>query len=751
MMIKRIAKIGVAALLLAQVSAFPVQAAVFPTIQPYVMDNKKIGFTNGEKVVTPAIYDSIEQYPRHVIVTTAGKQGILDAKTGKSVTPVTWDSIEMSPDRSIAIMQKGGWFQYLDLTTQQLSSKQFVGAHTYFLSETYPDVVVMGGEQTMMLAPSGQVLLPLFAGKISFVDLYEAADVNGQEEDRVRYVLTSTADQLTLYDPGTLQPKFSLKKAEYLPQDGAKSAYFRVRVAGKEGLVDSKGNYVLEPKYKKLAFWNHGYVMVESEAGVGLWRNGKMLAEPRFAEVGIESGTAEVYSTKDGQTVTYHDAGTDWSHSFRPGAEIVHKDYVLGQDLNTGLYGVVKVGGDVVIPFQYPRVEGPPAARLLVRQDGKKGLLPDYELPMEEPQFWFDTLTTIGGSYSMLSIQDGKKIGLYSESKGLLLSPQENRVIHYEQQYGKVKVKEPDGSTLYFGFDGKPAEASEWFQHDLTDHLRTSGLSDNKMVLIDRKTDQQIGKPYSRSIYYDEASRLVVGMDTGTQEADLYTAEGKLVTEEIKVLAQQDSPESAPVTLAKGNKAVYTLGKPANESGWALVKLEDDQFSVLSPFAYRNIQVREMKDKTLLILTRADGKLDLLVEAGDQEVSKLEGVVSFQTFDFLDGVLVESSNGWDAYSSNLQRKTNGNYRSMQVVESYGEKNRAILVQDQKTGMYGLLSTELSPMTTLVYESIRATDHVFLQFRSEEVASPPYVFTTKQHFGYLDEKGAELFKTSRVTK
>lgn len=750
MMKRSITRIGVAALLLVQAAAIPVHAAAFPTIQPYVMDNEKIGFTNGEKVVTPPIYDSIEQYPRYVIVTAAGKKGILDAKSGKTIAPATWDSVEIKIDGNIAIVQKGGWFQYLDLATQQLSQKKFVGAHTYYLSDAYPDVVVMGGEQTMMLAPSGKVLLPLFAGKISFVDLYEEADDAG-EEKRMRYAIASTADQLTLYDPVTMQPKFSLNKAEYLPQDGAKSAYIRVRVAGKEGLVDSNGNYVLEPKYKKLTFWNHGYVRVESETGIGLWRNGKMLAEPRFADVGIESVTKEVYSTKDGQTVTYHTADKAWSYSFKPGAEIVHADHILGQDLKTGLYGVVKIGGEVVIPFQYPRVEGPPAARLLVRQDGKKGLLPGYELPMQEPQFWFDTLTTIGGSYSMLSIQDGKKIGLYSERKGLLLPPQENRVIHYEQQGGKVKVSEPDGTTLYYGVEGIVDDPGMEFRQDLTEHLRKSATPDKKIVLIDRKADQQIGKAYSRALYYDNATDLVVGMDAGKDEADLYTAEGKLITNEIKVRVQEDSQEGMPVVLAKMNNAVYTIGKTASQSGWALVKVEGDQITALTPFVYRNIEVQMMKDNRILVLTRADGKHDLWVETKEQGMNKLEGAVSIQTFPYLDGVLVESEGGWDAYSSSLQRKTNGNYGSMQMIENYGEKNRAILLQDQKTGLYGLLSIELSPMTPLVYESIRATDHVFLQVRSEEVASPPFVFTTKQHFGYLDGQGKELFKTNRVTK
>ncbi|CAM3465123.1 WG repeat-containing protein [Brevibacillus invocatus] len=747
----RIAKIGVTALLFAQVSTFPVQAAEFSTIQPYVLSNNKIGFTNGEKLVTKAIYDSIHPYKHYVVVSTAGKYGILDGKTGKTLTPVIWDSIELANDGKIAIVQKGGWFQHLNLTTQQLSAEKFVGAHTYFLSEAYPDAVVMGGQKTTMLDPSGKVLIPLFAGKISFADLTFVENEDEPKEKQVRYVLTQTANQLTLYDPVTLQPKFTLNHAEYLPQDGAKSAYIRVRVAGKEGLVDSSGTYVLEPKYKKLTFWNHGYVQVKGEQGIGLWRNGRMLAEPLYAEVGIESGTDEVFSTKSAGKVTYHSSSQTWSYSFKPGAEIVHNDYVLGQDLQTGMYGVVKVGGDVVIPFQYPRVEGPPAARLLVRQDGKKGLLPAYELPMEEPQFWFDTLTTLG-SYSMLSIQDGNKIGLYSETKGLLLSPQQNRVIHYEQNNGKVRVTEPDGKILYYGFDGKLVDPNKWLVQDLTDRLSKRVSLDNKTVLIDRETDQQIGKAYTRALYLDEQSNLVVGMNADSDLADLFTAGGKLLTQEMKVLAQPDSPYGMPVTLVKIGDEVYSIGKKENQTGLALLKLEGDQLTPISPFDYRDIQVRPLKDKQLLIVTRADGRFDLWADAGEQGLRMLEeAVLNFDTIDQLGVILVKHDSGWDAYTDTLQKKTNGNYRSMQLVASYDEKDRAIAVQDRQTGLYGLLSTDLNPMTQPVYESIQATDHVFLQSFWTGADSPPFVFTTKQHFGYLDELGKELFKTSRTGK
>ena len=749
---RHVLTIGAAVLLLAQASAFPVQAAEFSTIQPYLTADGKIGFTNGSQQVTKAVYEESIQYPSCIIVAAAGKKGILDAKTGKEITPAIWDSIEIPDDGKVAIVQKGGWFQYIDLTTRQLSQEKFVGAHTYYLSQTYPGVIAMGGQKAMLLDPAGKVLLPPFTGKISFFDLLptaeegkQAAEAGQGARESTRYVATLTADRSTLYDPMTMQPLFSLENAQFLPQDGVPAATIRVRVNGKEGLVDSKGNYVLEPVYNRLIFLNHGYVRVEGEQGVGLWKDGRMLAEPRYADVATESSTEEVYSTREADTVTYHTLTKKGTQPLKAGAEYLLHGYVLGQDPKTGLYGVVEAGGEVVIPFQYPRVEGPPAGRLFVRSDGKKGLIPANGLPMEEPSVWFDSVTTLG-SYSMLSVQDGRNIGLYSDSKGFLLLPKAGRVIHYETDAGYlVKVSEPDGKTLFYRSDGSLVDPQNETSRGLTDTLDASDSRETGTVLIDRETKQAIGKAYSRSLYHDAEANLIVGVDKDAAVADLYTADGKPVTGEVRVPVSPLGSEGPPVIFARLGENVYTVGKRENQDGWALAKLEGEQLSAVSDDVYRDFSVREINGKRLLVLTRKDGMVDLYAQNSEQELTRLEGVASFQTFDSLNALLIKRGAGWDGYSLDLQRLSQGSYSALQWVTT-AKGIGTIVYRDGKTGLYGMLGADFRPLTQPLYASIQPADQVFTQRAGVE--TPPFVFTTNQHFGYLDAQGNELFRTER---
>ncbi|WP_400162665.1 WG repeat-containing protein [Brevibacillus sp. TJ4] len=752
---KYILGIGAAVLLLAQSSSFPVHAADYSAIQPFLAANGKIGFSNGKERVTNAIYDESIQYPTSIIVSAGGKKGILDARTGKQLTPVIWDSIDIPSDGNIAILQRGGWFQHLNLQTGQLSDTKFVGAHTYFLSAAYPAVIAMGGEMQMLLDPAGEILLPPFAGTIMFVDLVATSDSEetgegAQQEgmrDSMRFVATQTATKFTLYDPAAMKPIFSLENARYLPQDGARTAYIRVQVGAKQGLVDSRGNFVLEPVYDRLVFWNHGYVRVESEQGVGLWKDGQMLAEPRFADVGIESSTDEVYHTKsaDSSTVTYHTVEKQGTVPLKTGAEYLLHGYVLGQDPKTGLYGVVEAGGEVVIPFQYPRIEGPPAARLFIRSDGKKGLIPANGLPMQEPTVWFDTVTTLG-TYSMLSIQDGKKIGLYSESKGLLLAPEAGRVIRHEADAGYlVQVTEPNGETLYFRMDGTRVDPQESARMPVTDALDASFLPGSDALLIERQTERTIDS-YSGALYLDAEAGLVVGTQDGGQTADLYTPEGKPVAGEIQVPVLPGVQEGTPVVFAKLGEAVYTVGKKDGQEGWALVKLADGQFSAVSDFVYRDFAVRELHGKRLLVLTRMDGIFDLWALGENRELAQLNEVVAFQTPESRDVLLVKSAAGWDVYSFGLKRLSEGSYSSLELATTREAGGSGFVYQDGKTGLYGLLGADARPLTEPLYASIQATDQVFNQ--RPGVEAPPFVFTTTHHFGYLDAEGNELFRTER---
>ncbi|MED4751834.1 WG repeat-containing protein [Brevibacillus choshinensis] len=723
------------------------QAANFSTIQPYITDYK-FGFTDGTKRVTQPVYDEFSRYATYTVVTKAGKKGILDNKTGKEMTPAIWDNIDLPSPGKIAIVQKGGWFQYLDLVTGKLSATKFAGGHTIYLSPAHETVILMVGQTSMLLDSSGKVLIPPTAGKLSMVQLVDPSQAGKEDTKTVRYVLRSASKQVTLYDPVTFAPKFTLKNAELIPNEGGPdTAYLKVRSGGKEGLVDVTGKYVLAPNYNALYFWNNGYVRVEGPKGVGLWRNGKMIAEPQYADVGIPSG--DIYSTLTKDSITYHSISKGSSLTFKKGAEVLQDRYVLGQDVKTGLYGIAEIGGGAVVPFVYPRVEGPPAARLLVRSDGKKGLIPSWEQKMAEPTVWFDTLTTLGGSYSMLAIQDGKKIGLYSETRGLLLAPEENTVITYDQKTNRILVKAADGTTTAYGFDGKVIVDTEEKERILTDHLAVVGNLEKGYVLVDRETKEPISKTYPDFYMEGEDKKLIVALDG--KVADLYTPEGELLTREIQIPLGEPSSNQAPATFTMVDGVVYTAGVKADSDKWALVSIKNGQLLPVSEFAYVNASTRNTAKSYFFTLGRPDGTSDLWAVVKGEMTRQVEQAIAVQTVDGLDRVFIQKGTGWDVYSPEGQRLSNGNYGSLKYLSAGVGKPGAIAYQDAKTGGWGLLNIDGKQLTAPAFDHLYPGAQVFPQLWQDTSSQSPFVFLTKQQFGYLDQNGQETFQTAFLTK
>ncbi|RNB79119.1 WG repeat-containing protein [Brevibacillus nitrificans] len=725
------------------------QAASFSEVQPYITDYK-IGFTDGAKLVTSPVYDGYSRYSSYTTVTKAGKYGLLDNKTGKEMTSAIWDNIELISSGKIAIVQKGGWFQYLDLTTGKLSATKYAGGHAYYLSAEHDTVVAMIGQTSTLLDSSGKVLIPPFAGKLSMVQLMDPAREDDQSAEPVRYFLGSTTNQITLYDPVTFAPIFTLKNASLIPNEGGpKTAYLKVRSGGKEGLVGVDGKYALAPNYKALYFLNNGFVRVEGPKGVGLWKGGKMLVEPQYADVGTEFTRPDVYTTLTNDSITYHSLSKGTAQTFKKGAEMLESRYVLGQDPKTGLYGIAEIGGETLVPFAYPRVEGPPAARLLVRSDGKKGLIPGWGQPMAEPAVWFDSLTTIGGTYSMLSIQDGKRIGLYSDSKGWILEPQENTVIRYDERSNRILVENStEHTTTAYGFDGRIIHDTEPREEALTDYVTTAGSIEKGYVLVDLASKQPISKAY-RSIYYEGGeTKLIVALDE--KVADLYTPQGELLTKDIQIPLQQGQMSQAPVVWTQMDNHVYTAGVKVGSAGVALVQIADGQLQPVSDFEYASVSATSTSGHKLMVLQRTDGTSDVWTSEEGQMTRTLEQVSSIETANGLDNLFVQKGTAWDVYSPEGRRLSSQSYRALKYLTT--GKTGAIAYQDQQTGLYGLLKEDGTVLTAAKFESIALAKDVFPgQWDEAAGGIPTYVYTMGQQFGYLDREGQELFQTAFLTK
>ncbi|WP_258022892.1 WG repeat-containing protein [Brevibacillus formosus] len=206
-----------------------VHAATFSQIQPYLTDYK-IGFTDGNKLVTQAIYDEFQITSSGMIVTKGGKKGIIDPRTGKEITPTIWDNIDIPDSKNIAIVQKGGWFQYIDLKTHKLSTMKFAGAHPYYSSAEQGTAIMLLGKSSMLLNGDGKVLVPPFAGKLTMVQLVAPGQTENKEAEKKRYFVATTPKELIMYDSASGKKLFALAKAELIPNEGGPdTAYLKVR------------------------------------------------------------------------------------------------------------------------------------------------------------------------------------------------------------------------------------------------------------------------------------------------------------------------------------------------------------------------------------------------------------------------------------------------------------------------------------------------------------------------------------------
>jgi hypothetical protein len=744
-MLKKTLSVGLAAVLALTLWHAPVQAAVYPTIQPYV-SNFKIGFTNGLKLVTQPMYDQFTKTEEVIVVSKAGKQGLLDAKSGREVLPPVWDRIEIPDWKHVAILRKGSAVQYF-LIKQKLRSKQtFRQAETFSLSNRHPSVIAFEGDVSTLLDVDGNVLLAPFRGSIRFVDWLNEPKPGQTEREPTRYVVYQTDKLLALLDPINLKPLFQIPGARLKHDNNYRIEYLEVTVNGKTGLLDKRGMLVLQPGDQTLANIGNGFVKIMSAEGVGLFKDGKLVAEPVYDEAGAFLDRDDAFFTVKGDVVTYRSISTGASFALKQGAQYLHNGYVAGQDPATGKYGVKHLSGETVVPFNYSAFEGPPAAWTLVRNDGKKGFLVQRNGRIAEPEIWFDSYTTLG-SYSMLAIRDGKKYGLYSQSKGLLIPPRENIAFRYDSGGGGVLVTDETGKQLEYTEWGDVRDVSKPVVHKLTETLSLSLVRTEGYTILNSADMKPIGGPYD-NVYLD-GGKLVVAINK--ESADLFTWNGERIPLEAELLVES-SAYGPPVTLARSGDASYALGVKQGANGRALVLIADGKGRVATDFVYRQLSLRELSaNRTLLSLARLDGTSDLLLVSGKEKIAEMDGVQELVFNDSLPVLFIKTNGAWDAYNTELNPLTRKRYQSISVITNMYDNQSLIVFQDGKTGLYGILKRDMSEQTPAKYELIRPVHEAFPQLFLERGLPMSFVFSTGKQFGYLNRTGQEVFQTSLFTR
>lgn len=739
-MIKRILTTFTAALLVSSLVMAPVQAAGFSHLQPY-LSNYKIGFTNGAKLTTPAVYDEFQLSSHYAIVKKANKQGILDLQTGKEIIAPDWDNIEILGNQNIVVLWNGGMAQYYNLQSKTLSKQKFKTANAFYLSDSDNSVMAFGGDQSMLVDSSGKVLLQPFKGKINWVDIAQPA-TNG-ESLKLR-TLAITTDQLSLLDPQTFKPLFAIPNAKLLQEENYEVPFLQVVVNGKVGAVDIQGRFVVEPKYKSpLLFLQNGYTQVESEAGKGLFRQGEMLAEPVYDEVGTLYDRPNTFYTVKGDVVTYHNLDKQLKIDFKKNAEYFGNGYIIGQDAATGLYGVKNVNNETIIPFVYRNVEQT-MNRILVREDGKKGVIPFHDGVLEEPKYWFDSFEYIG---SFIFGKDGNTTGVLSMNGQVISPPQENITVTYDKRFDTVIVKDGNGTETEFDYHGKKVERSQTSVSSLTDQLNTES-TEQGVYLIKKETGEKIDKPYA-NIYFDNEAQIVVAM--AEEGADLYSPDGTKINQDVTAWVETGYTEGPPVVFRKFGESTYVLAKKPGQQGLALLRITGGQSTVLTDFAYNRMNFLSLDNQTYACLDKATGEKDiyLLDSLGTSRIIKVSNVKDVITAPAGKYFFVNEKGAWDAYDTRLQRVTFKQYKSINIIQA--DSQRLITYQDRKTGLFGVLQDNGKELTPARYEAIEKTREVFPQLYFAQGLPAEFVYASGKYFGYMNAKGQEILHMPFLTK
>ncbi|RNB89728.1 hypothetical protein EDM56_11165 [Brevibacillus fluminis] len=757
-MLKRTISMGTAILMGATALITSAQAAAVPYLKPYVTDNK-FGFTDGSKRITQPVYDDFKKAANVLIVKKNGKQGVIDAKTGATLIAPVWDQIDIPEQKNIAILRKGAVLQTFTFSTKTLSKAVFKEYATFYLSDKHTSVIALTGSSSMLMDTDGKVLIPQFQGNIRFVDWKEpkSADAN---RDTTRYAIAVSAKELTMFDPVSLKPMFSVPAVTLAGPDNEIPTVSCLQVVrnGKTGLVKRDGSFALEPNYSGVQLLEGTFASFRGPKGVGLVSDGKIVLDPSYEEVGELPYPTAGYFGRKGDIVTYYVNDGSSSFSLRKGAEYLYgknDTYVLGKDVDSSLYGVKSLKGETIVPFEYPGLQGVPAAWVLVRKDGKKGILAQRSLSVVSPEVWFDSFVTMGG-YDMLALTDGKKLALYSQEKGLLVPFQEGLQIRYDSKHNAVLVTTPDNKTREYRTYEPPLDPNQKPDinapkiEQLNEQLSTSFVRDKGYTILRTAS----GEPVSSQIYQfvrKEGQLILANIDAASTSFDVYTATGELINKGLRIAVRND-PEVEPTVLIKAGDSYYALAAKENTRGKALVRLHGNQMTVLTDFTYWRITKWGdfAAEGVLVDLSRQNGGDDFTMLTTDSMRPKLEQVEAYGIGDQF--YFIQKQGTWNVFDKKLNPLTTGNYKSLRSASVSPEKSQHLIVQDAKTGLYGLVSTKGTVLAAPKYEYLSLIDDTFSEQLGYDTGIQHWFVVVKgNQFGYLNENGKEMFMTPLYTK
>ncbi len=264
-----------------------------------------------------------------------------------------------------------------------------------------------------------------------------------------------------------------------------------IALTQKYGMVDRKGNPVIEAKYDQLfRSDDHFLFRVDKQMGM-LDLHGKEVVPAEFAELAhFRQGLAA--ATKEGALYGYIDKTGKWviapaftaAHSFTPDGTAWAKG--KGSD-GTPLYGRIDKSGKWVVQPKFAEISGT-AAKL---PGGAWGYVDKAGAWTIEPQF--QEADFFSNGYAVAS-KDGKLFGLIDEKGKWLVEPKYIQAYSFTNM-GVAAGQLPGGAWEFFGKNTKPIAAAQGATYDAmlfidnadSKEVMVLAREDGKMAVMNKK------------------------------------------------------------------------------------------------------------------------------------------------------------------------------------------------------------------------------------------------------------------------
>lgn len=288
-------------------------------------------------------------------------------------------------------------------------------------------------------------------------------------------------------EPYMTNPGYQTDKGFFLVQDTENQSYFM-------GLIDAKGNTVLEPAWQSLSLPVNGIMVAQKGDKFGLIRtDGSVVVEMQYQylyQIGanrylaqqnvdaysvidqtgkivvpadysnISTGPGDTYIAYKGEGVGLLDSNGKILIPMEYNSLIHSKNYLIASK-GEGKTGVISTTNQVLLPLEYDNIEVAAPGRFLADKNGKRGLLDEKGKALLPFEF---EVPTYGGEdheymdamekpYHVILLNKNGQGFLY-DINGKKISEKQWMFCSYPDAFGLTYVTDINGRESYIGPDG---------------------------------------------------------------------------------------------------------------------------------------------------------------------------------------------------------------------------------------------------------------------------------------------------------